>query len=286
MTKLTVNRLVVWGVAVWLATSLVAIAQQNDTSPRIPPWGLGEINEGSSESSPGSDVWQEETPKPGEIEYAGLLWDIGPVAATQVGRETQPIRDRIHHLEQELERLQRELQQQRMAERQLIEPHFTATHWRKWGQTQRRQISPATKLAFNQQIYATIAQDIEDIGDYQLYRGVPRHNRAEEEANERPTKLHQGYRFYDEPVEIPADQAGRFAAWALDPQNWQLHSDGKFCGGFHPDWCLLYQSGGTSVRVMICFGCHEVWISSADQSVKFDLPPESIAALKTLSGNW
>ena len=112
-----------------------------------------------------------------------------------------------------------------------------------------------------------------------VYEGLPHQTwEAEALAREKKTKKTVqigGFPFYQELLEIsPADQAklkeicsspGAFTPWA----------GAKACGGFHPDYCLVWKKGEQTCALLICFGCGEM-MAVADRRVEVsDMAVES-----------
>jgi len=56
----------------------------------------------------------------------------------------------------------------------------------------------------------------------------------------------------------------------------------KRCGGFHPDFCLFWQDGGSIVEFHICFGCHEMIIYSGIQWVYCDISKAGYDSFKDI----
>lgn len=97
---------------------------------------------------------------------------------------------------------------------------------------------------------------------FTVYEGLPHpfdKKLVEAEIRTKPTVLLDENWFYLPSQPMPAEDrsslqrlfaAGRFKPWR----------GGKFCGGFHGDYAVSFESDGSSYLVLLCFGCHEARI--------------------------
>lgn len=98
---------------------------------------------------------------------------------------------------------------------------------------------------------------------FMVYEGLPHpfagKELLENEILTKPTVVIDGERFYLPARPLPAEDkadllrlfgGGLFKSWG----------GLKFCGGFHADYAVSFESGGDSWLVLICFGCHEARI--------------------------
>jgi len=96
-----------------------------------------------------------------------------------------------------------------------------------------------------------------------VYEGLPHPFEGKEfvenEIRNQPTVMIDGEWFYlparPLPVEDKVSLRRLFAADLFKP--WRGY---KFCGGFHADYTVGFESGGNSWLVLFCFGCHEARI--------------------------
>ena len=91
-----------------------------------------------------------------------------------------------------------------------------------------------------------------------------------------------GYLFYSSPITIDHDKAEQLSELLLDPVTYRRWLGEKECDGFHPDWSVELQVGGTSVRFLICFGCNEAKIVFPDMTWRFDLSDSARNKIKSL----
>lgn len=74
-----------------------------------------------------------------------------------------------------------------------------------------------------------------------------------------------GYWFFADRTQVSGEEAAAFAKIIGDSRNFAPWGGAKACGGFHPDFCLEYQDGEETHRVLLCFGCHEMNTSGLRQ---------------------
>jgi hypothetical protein len=54
------------------------------------------------------------------------------------------------------------------------------------------------------------------------------------------------------------------------------------CGGYHPDYCLSWESEGRTYYALICFGCHEIVFYDEKEPLIYDLETTAFTRLKAL----
>ncbi len=111
-----------------------------------------------------------------------------------------------------------------------------------------------------------------------VYEGVTRgfvpKDKIEETVKEfKLVKLHDHY-FYPNEVEVSERSAGILKVICKEPKNFSRRDTErtKFCGGYHPDWCVEFQDGKETFQVLICFSCHEAKIYGPKNEVYCDFP--------------
>jgi hypothetical protein len=98
---------------------------------------------------------------------------------------------------------------------------------------------------------------------FRVYEGLPHPFEGKEfvenEIRNQPTIVIDGEKFYlparPMPLEDKASLLRLFGADLFKP--WRAY---KFCGGFHADYAVNFETGGRSWLVLLCFGCHEARI--------------------------
>jgi hypothetical protein len=107
-----------------------------------------------------------------------------------------------------------------------------------------------------------VSQGIRHSSSFTLYEGLP-HQLAEaklvasEIATKKTFKM-RGFSFYERPLPITREDADTLQRLVTSPDTF-WSSVPKACGGFHPDYCLAWNDGGTTYYLMLCFGCHEMY---------------------------
>lgn len=63
------------------------------------------------------------------------------------------------------------------------------------------------------------------------------------------------------------------------PALYQPYRGPKMCGGYHPDYCLEWQSTRGTYYALLCTGCHEVILIGDGAEVHCDLHDEPLQTL-------
>jgi hypothetical protein len=56
----------------------------------------------------------------------------------------------------------------------------------------------------------------------------------------------------------------------------------KLCGGYHPDYCISWQTGETIYYALVCFGCHEIVLYDGKTPLIYDLDEKAFERYKKL----
>jgi hypothetical protein len=94
-----------------------------------------------------------------------------------------------------------------------------------------------------------------------VYEGLP-HQAWDRELYESERKRSdlvwfEGYPFYAKPLDVTSDEKKALTALALRKDAHVPFSGMKLCGGYHPDYAIVWTKGGKRSGALICFGCHE-----------------------------
>jgi hypothetical protein len=126
--------------------------------------------------------------------------------------------------------------------------------------------------------FAELLLALESAGDFKIYEGFPRteeKSSAESEKQNKSIKFEE-WEFYFEPLEVQTSMVERLRSILVNYKGFQPYSGAKFCGGFHPDFCIEWNSSNNKTfRLFVCFGCHEVLFVSPDEKVSFDFSEET-----------
>jgi len=95
-----------------------------------------------------------------------------------------------------------------------------------------------------------------------VYEGLP-HQMTEKDVFQREmartkTVEIERHRFYAKPVPISAEAAEKLRKLYVKKGTFAPSEGVKYCGGFHPDWCLQWTRGSQTWTVHLCFGCNEM----------------------------
>jgi hypothetical protein len=137
----------------------------------------------------------------------------------------------------------------------------------------------------NRHLYDPYSEAIGRAAEVVLYEGLP-HPQSEsalyqrERKSKRNIKLY-GHSFYARTLALSEEHADQLKQLFTEPTSFSPFA-GKFCGGFHPDYCVEYRDGKRVYRVLLCFGCHEVKFFGEKKFFHCDLRDKPYSTLKSL----
>jgi len=67
----------------------------------------------------------------------------------------------------------------------------------------------------------------------------------------------EGFPFYAKPLEVSVADKKALTMIALRADGHVRWSGYKLCGGYHPDYAIIWSRDGKKSGSLICFGCHE-----------------------------
>ncbi|GAA5482630.1 hypothetical protein [Haloferula sargassicola] len=67
----------------------------------------------------------------------------------------------------------------------------------------------------------------------------------------------EGFKFFEQPLDVPRENIDKVLALYNDPDSHQAWGPKTKCAGFHPDYAIVWTSGGTRRVLQLCYGCHE-----------------------------
>jgi hypothetical protein len=119
-----------------------------------------------------------------------------------------------------------------------------------------------------------------------LYEGLPHqfveHELFLRERNRKSVIESHGYLFYKRPLPLRAADAAAVREALLEASNYKPYSGPKSCGGFHPDYQLVWGKGRAAREAQICFGCREIKLFNNTQTLVADLPNTAFLHLRVL----
>jgi hypothetical protein len=119
-----------------------------------------------------------------------------------------------------------------------------------------------------------------------LFEGLPHQmyepKALEAEKKAKPTvTLHQ-FPFYQDPLELKADDDQRLRSLLGDRASFEPYSGEKRCGGFHPDYAVEWSAGGQTYQALVCLGCWEIKIYGPKGETIYDIRNDARNQLKPL----
>ncbi len=102
--------------------------------------------------------------------------------------------------------------------------------------------------------------DIRNAQNVVVYRGLA-HPQKQKQLYARQLRTvdhfyQHGFEFFSEPVAVPASTVQKLLDLYSDPDSHQTLSIKSICR-YHPDYSLVWNSGGEEQILQICYGCHE-----------------------------
>ncbi len=88
----------------------------------------------------------------------------------------------------------------------------------------------------------------------------------------------RGFAFYETPIPVINEDSATLIALCGTSQTFGRYAGPKFCGGFHPDWCVEFIAGQDVYQVLVCFGCREARLYGPTNEVFSDLKKETFNA--------
>jgi hypothetical protein len=120
--------------------------------------------------------------------------------------------------------------------------------------------------------FAYLSTSIADADQLDVLEGLPRASTETLDrtgANSDTVEI-DGWDFYSKPLELTPAVSNRLRMTLLDYASFQPYSGGKFCGGFHPDFCVQWKYRGASYHALVCLGCNEILYVVPNGRAKFD----------------
>jgi hypothetical protein len=129
--------------------------------------------------------------------------------------------------------------------------------------------------------FTPIAAAIQSASTLKLYEGLPHPGwepkQLERELATKKTVEIRGSPFYAQPMAVAEEEFEPLRRLCAAKDSYWSYGGGKFCGGFHPDYCLTWTDGGDEYQLLICFGCHEMKLYGPKQELLVDIRDDAIA---------
>ena len=121
-----------------------------------------------------------------------------------------------------------------------------------------------------------------------VYEGLPHPDYEagvyRDELKKQATVHLEGFDFYRNPLTLSNEDSRALVAVLGASETYQSYGGEKKCGGFHPDYAVEWEAGGTVYRCLICFGCSEARVGRPERLRFYDLQtrPDARSVLKDL----
>lgn len=117
--------------------------------------------------------------------------------------------------------------------------------------------------------YITIISQAKEL---EIFEGLPRGTKQQLKKikDENKTVEIDGWSFYAEPLKTKPSTIEDLRLALISYQLFEPYSGPKFCGGFHPDFCVEFKTDDKTYFVQICFGCEEAAFIAPSEKMVFD----------------
>lgn len=157
------------------------------------------------------------------------------------------------------------------------------------------------KVDYTEKDLPTFLATVRAANEVLVYEGLPSPSdpRYAAEAKRSDVLWIEGYPFYSRLVSVSAAEKARLIALTLRPEEHRpllpfpdspqaagTVRVGKFCGGFHPDFALVWVREEVRTKTLICFGCREWQSFTARGRLYSDLTPRAYTALTSILSKY
>jgi hypothetical protein len=92
--------------------------------------------------------------------------------------------------------------------------------------------------------------------------------------------------FYEAPLNVSPAEKLKLTEIVLGDDAHIHYRGPKMCGGYHPDYVLIWDHAGVKSGAMVCFGCHEVIYFSAQGRLIQELGDAAYGSLKAVLSRY
>ena len=120
--------------------------------------------------------------------------------------------------------------------------------------------------------YGAFVEKTGDVETFTINEGLPRAaaKKLEEIASKHKTMKVDGFMFYADPLDPKRSEIERLREKWVDHKMFSPYTGPKFCGGFHPDFCVTWTKNEATFYALICLGCSELKFIAPRKKVTFD----------------
>jgi hypothetical protein len=123
-----------------------------------------------------------------------------------------------------------------------------------------------------------------------FYEGLPHQmyepDALEAEKRAKPTIELHGFPFYRQTLALKPGDEEKVKAALGDAQSYETYSGDKKCGGFHPDYAVVWSVKGSTYACLICFGCGEFKMYGPSGEAYYDIATAAKERLKAILASY
>lgn len=131
-----------------------------------------------------------------------------------------------------------------------------------------------SKEHFSKKIDSLVAA-IRDSKKLVIYEGLPhQHDEADllkQELKSKKTVTFHKFPFYESAIMPEVQLAKQLTAICGEKTAYKVYGGPYLCGGYHPDWCLVFGEGKETYQLHICLGCAEARLFGPQTELVTDL---------------
>ena len=119
----------------------------------------------------------------------------------------------------------------------------------------------------------------------QVYEGLPHQSQQRKTFTVELTKspvIRHSFWFYRLALPVEVEHQAILARLLSEPSSFRKFSGPKKCGGYHPDYAVVWKIGEAELEFHFCRGCHEARIYGGGSQIYVDLDEAAYLALEEL----
>ena len=183
------------------------------------------------------------------------------------------LNEEIHQLQDTLRTTQQKLRQQVYVRDNELEALLTAEQLKSLNEQRLSETRENAKRGV--QFMAEFARFLDHVsasGELTVFEGLPRATDDElaKIKNDNKTIEIDGWYFYAQPLPTKPSTVEKLRSTLVNYQSFQPYSGGKFCGGFHPDFCVEWKTSGKTHNLLVCLTCFESVYITPTGKTRFD----------------
>ena len=135
-----------------------------------------------------------------------------------------------------------------------------------------------------------MASGIRRASSFSLYEGLPHQmseakNLADELATKETLRIYE-FPFYRRPLAISQGDMAALLPLVISKDTYWSFRGPKLCGGFHPDYGLVWSDGTVTYNLLICFGCHEMFFYDTKHALLADIREDMFPQLEAILAKY